>query len=96
MLDDEDSTASGVLVSAVGVNSVADVEVGEVPKEEATLDVNVAAELDDSPEAGSTCCEPPQFLPVGFPQPLPPATGHHSGSGSLGDQSGIGGEITSL
>ena len=31
----------------------------------------------------------PQF-PVGIPHPLPPAMGHHFGSGSVGDQSVIG------
>ena len=40
--------------------------------------------------------ESPLQFPVGFPHPLPPATGHQIVSGSVGDQSEIGGEVTSL
>lgn len=54
---------------------------------------DTAVDVDDSCMAGLACREPPQFLPVGTPHPLPPATGHHSGSGSLGDQSGMGGDV---
>jgi hypothetical protein len=34
--------------------------------------------------------EPPPQSPVGIPHPLPPAMGHHFGSGWVGDQSVIG------
>lgn len=39
---------------------------------------------------GNRWLELPPQSPVGIPHPLPPAIGHHFGSGSVGDQSVIG------
>ena len=52
-----------------------------------------AIEFSDGEAPEEPESELPAQLPVGFPQPFPPATGHHMGSGWLGSQSAIGGEI---
>ena len=94
-LGDDKPTDSAALDITAGVVDAGDTGAEDDPKAEETLDlVDATAAVEDSSPAGFTCCEPPQFLPVGFPQPLPPATGHHSGSGSLGDQSVMGGDIS--
>ena len=106
VLEDEDGGSAAVIVSKAWTSDVelevAESDVDGDPKVEATLGVDTTAVDDataaeeDPPLASCSVGEPPpQFLLVGFPQPLPPATGHHSGSGSPGAQSGMGGEVLS-
>ena len=95
VIGDGETSGSVVLDTTAGAVDAGDIGVEDDPKAEETLGVaDATAAVDDFSLSGFSFCEPPQILPVGFPQPLPPATGHHSGSGSLGDQSVIGGLVT--
>ena len=105
LVDEGNGSAAALVSKAWTSDAKLEVEEGDVegnPKVEATLGVDrtavgdpTAAEEDPSLASCSARKPPPQFLPVGLPQPLPPATGHHSGSGSPGAQSGMGGEVLS-
>lgn len=105
-VDDDKSATTFVTIGSIA--DVEEVEEDGEPKVEATFDADETTALgsttaeddataaeDDPSLTGFTCWDPPQFLPVGLPQPFPPATGHHSGSGSPGAQSGMGGEVSS-
>lgn len=102
VLEVEDGETSTVFDKTGCVADVVKAEVEDDPKVEAIMEVedtaavgNGTAADDEFPLAGVCCRELAQFLPVGLPQPLPPATGHHSGSGSPDTQSGMGGEVSS-
>jgi len=63
---------------------------GFVPEELVPKDPMPEEPVPEEPVPEEPWFEPPPQSPVGIPHPLPPAMGHHFGSGWVGDQSVIG------